>query len=50
MGATPLRVPLAVLANHDAETYACLSITAIAQLMEADHLSLSSRLCSDNRA
>jgi hypothetical protein len=43
-------VALAVLANHDAETHACLAVTAITQLMEADHLGLSSRLCSNNRA
>jgi hypothetical protein len=50
MGTAPLRVPLAVLADQDTETYASLAVTAITQLMEADHLSLPSRLCSNNRA
>jgi hypothetical protein len=50
MGTAPFRVSLTVLTDHNAETYACLTVTSVTQLMETDHLGFSSGLCSNDRA
>jgi hypothetical protein len=46
MQPAPFGVPLAVFANHYAKAYARFAITFVAELMEANQLSLPRTLCA----
>jgi hypothetical protein len=49
MQATPVRVPLPVLADQYAETDAGAFVASIAELMESDHLGFDVALCPNRR-